>query len=348
MLNIYVVHSIHLSNRLKYINSTIELLNKTAQTIGMHIQLTTIKEPTHEFIEKHIEDYNKRVKYDKEEGEKADEQFNNMIQNLNVCQISNIERHRELYNTIKTRTDNELHFIIEDDVLLGEDYLHNIKQLLQNLQGGKFQSWDILFTCIASIENDKDLGLVDSRLQYKFLLNKSSYFIKPHMASKLYDYLHEFKYTLKNTISKYIWDNKEVKSFVLNKHTFLEGSKMGIFPTSINNSNFLFQNVNYVNLAKLTNEEQISDKALQEALEYYKNLEKLNSPDAIHTLGVIYYKRKDYENAKKYMMEACVKLEEMQGFVSKSSEILNNAINLFQYEQNLLEYCKNKTSIYSV
>ena len=137
-------------------------------------------------------------------------------------------------------------------------------------------------------------------------------------------------------------------SYVLNKHTFLEGTKMGIFPTSVNNTNFLFQNVHYVNLAKLTNTEEVSEGMLKEAHEHYKQLEKLNNPDSVHTLGVIYYKRKDYDNAKKYMVEACEKLEDNQGFVAKSSEILNNAINVFQYEQSLLESCKNKKSKYAV
>ncbi len=205
--------------------------------------------------------------------------------------------------------------------------------------------WDILFTCISSIDN-KELSIIDSRQQYKFLLNKSSYFIKPEMASKLYEYLSIFKYSLKNAISKFIWDNKEIKSFVLNKHTFLEGTKMGIFPTSVNNTNFLFQNMHYVNLAKLTNIENVSQKTLSEAHDHYKQLEKLNNPDSMHALGVIYYKYNDFENAKKYMVEACEKMEEYQGFVAKSSEILNNTINIFQYEQSQLEICKNKKSKY--
>jgi|688.fasta_scaffold19374_7 GR25 family glycosyltransferase involved in LPS biosynthesis len=348
VLNLYVIYSTQLTNRLKYINSTVELLKKFTDDIGMQFKIIMVKEPTKEYIENHIEEYNKRVNYDKEEGKMADDQFNTLIQTLNICQISNIERHREIYNIIKNLTSNdELHFIIEDDVLLGEDYLHNIKELLQCFYDDKLIDWDILFTCISSIDT-KELALVESRQQYKFLLNKSSYFITPSVAGKLYDYLSTFKYSLKNAISKFIWDNKEIKAYVLNKHTFLEGTKMGIFPTSVNNTNFLFQNIHYVNLAKLTNIEHVSEKTLSEAHEHYKQLEKLNNPDSIHTLGVIYYKHKDYENAKKYMVEACEKLEENHGFIAKSSEILNNTINVFQYEQNQLEACKNKKSKYII
>lgn len=344
-LNLYLVHSINLTNRVKYLNSTIEILKKTIEEIGYNINIIIIKEPSKEFIEQNIDLYNKRVKYNKEEGNKADEQFNDIIQTLNACQISNIEKHRGVLNNIKNPDD--LHFVLEDDVLVGEDYINNIKELFVNLYKNKINNWDILFTCIATIEHDKPINIIDSRQQYKILINKSSYFITPECAKKLYDYLDIFRYNLKTAISKFIWDNKDIKSFVLNKHTFLEGTKMGIFPTSVNYNNFLFQNVNYVKLANITNLNEVSDEKLNEALEYYKYLEKLNNPDTLHALGIIYYKRNDLDNAKKYMTEACEKLEANQGYVSKGSEILNNAINIFQHDQFLLEECKKKKSKYS-
>ena len=344
-LNLYLVHSINLTNRLKYLNSTIEILKKTIEDIGYNINIIIIKEPSREFIEKNIDLYNKRVKYNKEEGDKADEQFNDLIQTLNACQISNIEKHRGVLNNIKN--PHELHFVLEDDVLVGEDYINNIKELFVNLYENKINDWDILFTCIATIEHDKPINVIDSRQQYKFLINKSSYFITPECAKKLYDYLDIFRHNLKTAISKFVWDNKDIKSFVLNKHTFMEGTKMGIFPTSLNYNNFLFQNINYVRLTTITNLNEISDEKLKEALEHYKHLEKLNNPDSLHALGIIYYKRNEFDNAKKYMIEACEKLETNQGYVSKGSEILNNAINMFQHEQCLLEECKKKKSKYS-
>jgi len=344
-LNIYLVHSIHLTNRVRYLNSTLEILSKIAENCSFKVALNMIKEPTKEFIENNIEVFNKRVKYDKEEGDNADDQFNTMINTLNVAQISNIERHREIFKVIKD--PSQLHLILEDDVLVGEDYLNNIKDLFMNFKEGNLLDWDILFMCLASIEKDKPLSLVNSRDQYKFLLNKSSYFITPSIAQKLNDYLDIYRYNLKNGISKFIWDNKDVRSCVLNKHTFLEGSKMGIFPSSVNPSNFLFQNMHFVALAKLTNNEEITDEIIKEGELLYKKLEEMESPDVLHTMGVLYYKKKDYDNAKRYMVLACEKLQSQCGYVAKSSEIINNAINMFQFDQSNLEACKAKTPKYS-
>ncbi len=346
VLNIYIVYTSELKNRIKYINSTIDMIKKIAENNDFQVKILIVKDPTKEFIESNVDTFNKFVKYEKEEGDKADEQFNSTINNLNVLQISNIEKHKEIYKVIKN--ENELHFIIEDDVLIGEDYINNIETLFKKLKNNSLKDWDILFTCIASINNDS-MTLIDSRNQYKFLLAKSSYFITPKTSTKILEYLGVYKYTLKNAISKFIWDNKNIKACVLNKHTFLEGSKMGLFPSSTSSNNFLFQNMNFVNITKIANNDIITDEMLKEAETIYNNpsVSKMYSPDFLHSMGLIYYKRKDYDNAKKYMLEACEKIYEHNGYVPKSSEILNNAINMYQYDQNMLEICKNKQSKYS-
>lgn len=343
VLNLIVIHTEELTTRQRYINSTIDMIQKIVkENTKMIFKLNVIKTPDLGYIEKNIEIYNKRVNYDKEN----DEEFNNQISNLNVAQISNIEKHREAYKLVNN--PNEYYMIIEDDSLIGEDYLNNIKQIFIKLDNNKLIDWDILFTCIATINNNTEMGLVDSREQYKFLLSKSSYFITPSMAKKLYNYLEIFKYSLKLGISNYIWTNKKIKSVILNRHSFLEGSKIGLFPSSINNSNFLFQNSNFVKLARLTNNIEITEDIIAEAENIYKDLKKLNSADVLHTMGVLYYKKNDYEHAKIYMLDAYNELIKNKGYISKGNELLNNVINIHQYEQIYLEECKNKKSKYSV
>ena len=211
----------------------------------------------------------------------------------------------------------------------------------------KLVAKDILFTSLADLDSNVPLALKDSRKHYKLLLTTSTYFIRPYLADKLYTYLDVYKLQLKHGIGYYIWKNKDVKACVLNKHTFLEGSKLGLFPTSVNNSNFLYQNSQFIALAKLTTASEISDDMLKEADKLFEILEKFENPDVLHTMGVLYYKRNDWTKAKQYMTQACEMLQKHHGYVSKSSEILNNAINIYQYEQVLLEECKKKTSKYN-
>lgn len=344
-LNLFAVHSDYLKNRAKYLNSTLDILQKLGKEEGFVVQIHVIKDPTREFIEQNIETFNKRVQYEKEEGSKADEQFNNSIIPLNTSQISNIEKHRLIYRAIEKNFPNDLNLIIEDDVLIGDEYINNIKAIFRKLKSD--QEWDIIFTCVAQVNEKKFIEFQDSRDQYKLLISKSSYFVKGSLAKKLHDYLETFKYNLKVGISKYIWDNSSVKSYVLNQHTFLEGSKFGIFTTSVNHNNFLFQNGNFLQLAKKSVAENFSEEDMKEIHNIHKQLENLKNPDISHTMGLIYFKQNKYEKAKEYMLQACKELEDGFGNISKNNEILNNAINIFQYEQPLLEECKQKKSKYS-
>ena len=344
-INIYLVHTPALTKRLQYMNTTIDILKKLTDSLEFKTNIVTVKEPLKDYIEDNIESYNKKVKYEKDNSPTADNQFNDAIQTLNVPQICNIEKHRSIYNNIKT--DDEIHFVIEDDVLLGEDYIENIKELFTNIKNNSLGDWDILFTCVADVDKSAHISLKDSRQTFKMLLSKSSYFIKQDTAKKLYEYLDVYKYNLKTGISKFIWDNKNIKSYVLNKHTFIEGSKFGLFTSSVNNTNFLFQNSHFVELAKIVANDNITDTMLKDAENLYKNINKLDNPDILHTMGVLYFKRNDIENAKKFMTDACNKLKENNGYVSKSSDILNNAINIYQYEQTMLDECKKKKSKYS-
>ena len=344
-INIYLVHTPALTKRLQYMNTTIDILKKLTDSLEFKTNIVTVKEPLKDYIEDNIESYNKKVKYEKDNSPTADNQFNDAIQTLNVPQICNIEKHRSIYNNIKT--DDEIHFVIEDDVLLGEDYIENIKELFTNIKNNSLGDWDILFTCVADVDKSAHISLKDSRQTFKMLLSKSSYFIKQDTAKKLYEYLDVYKYNLKTGISKFIWDNKNIKSYVLNKHTFIEGSKFGLFTSSVNNTNFLFQNSHFVELAKIVANDNITDTMLKDAENLYKNINKLDNPDILHTMGVLYFKRNDIENAKKFMTDACNKLKENNGYVSKSSDILNNAINIYQYEQTMLDEYKKKKSKYS-
>jgi len=345
VLNIYLIHSAHLTNRIPYINKTVEILKTIAEKKHLLVKVQVIQQHSTDAIESNIDDYNKMVKFEKETGDNVDEQFNSFISPLNIAQISNIEKHKDVYRMIEN--ENEIHFIIEDDILATDDYIPNIEKLFEGIQQDDIVDWDILLTCMASIEKEKPLNIVNSRDEYKFLICKSSYFIKPHIAKRLLKYFEVIRYNLKIGISKFIWDNKDIRSCILNKHTFIEGSKIGIFTTSTNNTNYLHQNFQFVRLSKISNNTEISDDMMKEVTDIFDDLKQMNSPDVLHTMGLIYFKRNDYTQAKKYMEEACDKLVSGFGNISKNSEILNNAINMFQFNQPQLEECKKNKSKYS-
>jgi len=54
---------------------------------------------------------------------------------------------------------------------------------------------------------------------------------------------------------------------------------------------------------------------------------------------MIYKKHKNYSEAKNYFIKALDIHRKNYGYLQKNSNILNNCITIFQYEQDMLEEC---------
>lgn len=354
-LQIFVVYSQHLDERMKYINSTIDFIKKKAEALNYKVDISIVSEPSREQIDKNIEAFNKRVKYEKyPEDSKENREFNSLITPLNSCQISNIEKHRIIYqnimqqNTMQQNTNN-ICLILEDDVVIGQEYIQNVEILLKKLKEKTLGEWDMIFTCLPPVNTNEDSKLQLHPISSTFnqLMCKSSYIIKPAIAKRLFDFTETFKFTLKNGLSRFIYENKDIKAMYVNKHIFLEASKIGIVPTTINPNNFLFQNNQFISLVNISNKTDLKPIDIQEANALYDAIKHMDSADVLHLMGVIHYKSKDYTNAKKYMLDAIASLKKNKGYLQQNSEILNNCINMHQYEQIYLDECKQLQSKYS-
>lgn len=336
-INIIVIYTKKLTNRTHYINSTLAFLKNIIEKNGYNTNIIISSNPDEEDILKDIDQYNKRVNYDKEDNEK----FDNLIVSLNTSQISNIEKHR---NALYLSKENELNLIIEDDLIISKDYIDNINNLFKNID----LKTDILITSDFLNNNNNNLELISFNDYNKVLLSKSSYFINKETANKLYNYLNIFKYDMKTALTKFIIDNKDLNVKLLNKCTFLEGSKVGIFLSSTKNKNFLSQNGNFIEFVKIVNNSTIDDEMYNKACELYKQLEYLDNAEIIHIYGILQYKRGNINEAKEYMKDAVLKLYKNKGFYSKTNDILNNAINISRHNQSFIDECKNKISKYSI
>lgn len=148
---------------------------------------------------------------------------------------------------------------------------------------------------------------------------------------------------MKLSLSKFIFDNKEnIKSYILNKHTIFEGSKIGIFPTSVNTNNYLIQNNNYVILANMyNNNEQDLNKAHKHYMEFGRD-----NPDFLHILGLLYFKNKRYKEAIEYLKLAVINFKKNDGYIIQFNETINNCINIHQLYQDDIKECFNKKGLY--
>jgi len=350
-LNIYVIYSEELENRHATINSTINFIKSICVEKNMEVKINIISEPSKDYVNKCISSFNTRVNYDKFP---EDTIYNELITPLNVNQISNFEKHRYIYKYIldnfKSSDVNDIHLIMEDDIIVLNDYVNNIKELIDNLKTldscDDIDKWDILFTCLNISNIPKTY--IDINELYNIIISKSCYIIRNReLCEELYNNTSVFKLNFKLTLSKLIKD-KKYKALSYNKITFVEGSKLGIYPTSINNNNYLYLNNNYIQLKQLSEKADLSQDDIKTAEKIYNDSLNIPSVDMQNIMGVIYYKYKDYKRAKEYMCLSLNNLKKCKGYsIMKNNEILSNTINMYKYDQDLLEECKKTKSKYS-
>ena len=238
-INIYIISTEELKNRITNINNVVSILKNLCVKNNIQAFINLISEPSSATVDKNISVFNSRVDYSTFSD---NNEYNEYITMLNSCQISNYEKHRELYKIIKDKDDEELHLIIEDDMLISNSYISNIDEMIKDLTiKDNCDLWDILFLSLNTVNNGDNF--INFRTVYNKLITKSCYFVKPKICNKLYEESSTFKLQIKYFISKYIEDNKDLNVYFYNKNTLIEGTKIGIYPSSVNSVNYLYFNI---------------------------------------------------------------------------------------------------------
>jgi tetratricopeptide (TPR) repeat protein len=341
-INLYIVYTNELVNRTNNINNVVDVIKKLCDKNDIHIINNIIKDPTSKLIDDNINLFNDRVDYSKFE---ENNEYNDSIDMLNTSQISNYEKHRELYKIIKDKDDTSLHMIIEDDILVSNAYVNNIEEFLNYVKDDNNNIWDLLFLSLNNINSEEKI--VNYRKVYNKLVTKCCYLIKPKICEKLYNHTNKFKMTIRNTLSKYITDNTDLNVYFFNKVTFIEGSKLGLFPSTTNNVNYLYFNNEYIELVNIYNKDVLTNEDILRSGELFKQAENLKSSDVYNIMGMIHNKKKNYKEAKQYFTTALELHKKNFGYLQKNSIILNNAIDVFKYDQDMLEDCIKAKPKYS-
>lgn len=229
--------------------------------------------------------------------------------------------------------------IMEDDIIILKDHIENISALIDDLNaGGEDDDWDILFNCLNVVNNPEKF--IDINKLYNIIISKACYIIKnAEMCDKLYNATNTFKLNFKLTLSKFLKDHNYT-AMSYNKITFIEGSKLGLYPSSVNPNNYLFLNNNYIALKQIAEKKELTDDDMKNAEKIYKESQNISSIDIQGLMGTIYQNYKDYKKAKEYMSASLSALKKCKGYsIMKNNEILNNTINIYQYDQDMLKEC---------
>lgn len=345
-LYMFVIHSQHLTHRSMRLHGTIQQLRTSAMAKGYEVRPILILNNDATEINAKINDLQSLVSYDPV----GDPDFDNQRQMLSVEVISNIEKHKDAWKRIydnESSHPDDLFMVMEDDAFILPDGLKHFEELIEKALKW---SWDILFVGISDPQNkpeDAITALPLFKTVQRILPSKESYFIKQQTAKRMLDMLDKYRYPLRIQMSYILQKNPEIRTVHPNKRILLDGSKIGIFPSSLHPTNILSYNREYMEMIQyLSKSRSDVEKDLPVIRGIYKTVQHLNNPDIMHLYGVLLFKAGKVMDAEEILVDAVQNMHQQQGILNSRSDLMTNLINVYQHMQRDLPQLLASKSTY--
>lgn len=335
-LHLYIVHTGHMVHRQNRLHGTIQAIREMATQKGYTFRsiLVVNHDPSH--LQSKIQQLSDRVKYDKTGYDDID--ANTTV--LNLEEISNFEKHREIWRRIKTEVANptDIVLVLEDDAIHLPEFTKNLQGFLENPRS---KDWDVYLMSVAVASTDTE-GRVLSPIAdtMRVIPSKCAYAVRPVSASlqTLLDETEIIRFPMRIQLGYIFQKRRDLRGVVSTRQCFLEGSKVGLYPSTLHSHNLLIFNQEYMELFRMLQlqPQQLNEQAIT-AL--YDRVKHIQSTDLLHVYGVLMFKCGKIKEAAQHLTTALQWMQLQHGFLSPQSEMLNNLINMHEHMQwDLPEY----------
>lgn len=323
-LNVFVIHSNHLIYRKNIITSTLKILEEASKRFEYFFNATVITDYDVSAVRAKFESIKDDIKPEKT----GDNDFDARNYPFNAEKISNFLKQREaLKRIVEMKCSGEHYFmIIEDDAIILPEFVINLDHFLKV---PKASEWDLLFLCMSHGGNNV---LKSTRDDIKVIPSKECFCVTPAAAKDLLLALATMKQIYRIQLSAWIHQTTTIRSVYASGRVSIEGSKIGLLPSTVNDNNILLYNKEFMTLFFMITGKEPMD--LDKATITYKSSEHLKSADISHVYAVILFKLNFIKEAKLHFDQAVEYLALKNGLISKTSEILSNAININSLYQN--------------
>lgn len=354
-LHVYFIASPTLTQREKNITHVIHWIKHQCDTLGLPTKFHSLTQPTpetlHELVRAKNPALEERLQPSPPSAHPIYGKFNTP---LNLAELSNYERHRTALEAIRNGSPDDFHLVLEDDVYIIPAFETAWSEFLTTLKASN--SIDLPFVLFSITQSAIGASEAFTFLPYTTLPltdthplvpSKEMYMIHPNVAAQLYDYTHTIHCDFRHTLSRWMYSNILLHASMKlpSKRLSFDGSKLGIFPSTIHANNLLIFNQEFMEMLKLLSHPEKKSKAIVTRL--YKTIERLQSPDAMHLYAVLMFQLGDYEEADTYFKKAIETMTApgQKGFLSRGSELLHNAIEFYKhYQKEEITSAKSKPS----
>lgn len=346
-LHIFIIHSEGLTQRAIRLHGVIQNMRLAAQYAGFEVKPYFVLTPTAHDIGTDQATFQSKISYTPTGF--ADLDKTSKVVSLEI--LSNMQKHLKAWSMIADikPSKQDLFMVIEDDVFILPDNIPNYIELLT--MASTSDAWDfiVMGTTHKNDENDEAaLHLQDTRELYSMIPCKEAYLITWETAKLMMgDFGTQIKFPMRGQLSLYMHTHPNVRFRNPSKQVTLDGSKLGLTPTTLHESNILVFNAEYMKLlAYMSNDPNELVKNIDDIRAIYHSIESLNSPDIMHLYGILLFRAGCIKDASNVLTSALECMQQQQGMLNSRTEIVNNFIDMCKDMQTDLPDLLSTTSKY--
>lgn len=314
-LNIYVVHSRVSENRINSINQLTTMLRKS-----FDVNLVVVNDNESDIFSP---DSIKAVTDFTQIPEEKFSVFNSLISPVHIRHISNLLNHVSCLKRIIESSDvNDFNIVLEDDVVYGDKVVEFLGSTLSSFASTEGAEFAFLGLPSPATESTTLSPFTEF---YNVTPVCDSYLVTKKGAEKLLKAMTPMKFQTNVQLS-YAIMKADVNAYFARPNIFIDGSKLGVYVSTIDVNNKLLLSNEHANIKAL-----IDAGELDKARTAYESVRFKAHPDNLLLMADLEHKAKNFEKSKS-LYDSCFKAYMSSGCV------LNNQSNFLK---NYIAACKD-------
>ena len=335
-LNIYFIHAKWLKDREKVIQELRKLITKYVfkGVRSVKTQVISDFDPndiTGDVIAKHVS-YTP-IPEGGPEGENLTF-YNMFLRNLHIFQLSNSLKHFKALQEIAADSgDDDVNIILEDDVLYEDKICISLERLMEELP----KTNEVFFLGLPSNDSNttkqRNTKFLNTKEVFRVFPYNDAYIVNKKTAQLMVDNFLPIKF-INNIQLSFVMEKAKINSKLITPNIFMDGSKFGVFLSTLNANNQLLFNNEYMFARTVTLKDNPTLEEKQNVEKLFNNSPLNGHPDFIVVKALYNIKQKNYIEAQK-MYDSALKIYQGNAcIINHESQFLKEYLRSFKLVQD--------------
>jgi len=269
------------------------------------------------------------VSYEQIKDEKL-QPFNNFLKNMHVNQLSNSLKHKKAIQLISDSEDEDFSIVIEDDVIFNDNIGDNLYKILSDMP----ENYDVMFLGLPSSKEADGTNYQKVHDVFRVLPCCDSYIVSKKAATILNEMFFPIKFQ-NNIQLTYLFSKLELDVYLSIPNVFIDGSKLGLYFSTLEVNNRLIFNQDYVVISRLLEkEEKLSENDIAELDSAFADVKLKTNPEFYYLKALYETKKGNMEFAEAIFNYTFELYENNGAILNNQSLFLRDYMRLFKNLQN--------------